>query len=85
MCNKKRQYLLRESKKVLKKAKNKNEELIQENMAIYEENKELRNENEKQLDIIKQIYKISTNNTYNNEKVILRKIKEVINDGKFKQ
>lgn len=51
-----------------------------ENIAVYEENKELRFENEEQRDLIDRIKKLATSNTYNNEKVILNKIKELISD-----
>ena len=58
----------------------KNEELSNENIAIYEENKELRFENEEQGELIDRITKIATANSYNNEKAILGKIKELISD-----
>lgn len=51
-----------------------------ENIAVHEENKELRFENEEQRDLIDRIKKLATSNTYNNEKVILNKIKELISD-----
>ena len=59
---------------------NKNEELSNENIAIYEENKELRFENDEQKELIDRITKIATANSYNNEKAILGKIKELISD-----
>lgn len=58
----------------------KNEELSNENIAIYEENKELRFENEEQGELIDRIARVATANAYNNEKVILSKIKELISD-----
>ena len=58
----------------------KNEELSNENIAIYEENKELRFENDEQKELIDRITKIATANSYNNEKAILGKIKELISD-----
>ena len=58
----------------------KNEELSNENIAIYEENKELRFENDEQIELIDKITKIATANSYNNEKAILGKIKELISD-----
>lgn len=59
----------------------KNEELSNENMAVYEENKELRFENEEQGELIDRIKRIATSNAYNNEKAILNKIKELISDS----
>ena len=57
-----------------------NEELSNENIAVYEENKELRFENEEQEELINRIKLIATSNAYNNEKAILNKIKELISD-----
>ena len=59
---------------------NKNEELTEENLAVHEENKDLRFENEEQKELINRITRIATANAYNNEKVILSKIKELVND-----
>ena len=58
----------------------KNEELSNENIAVHEENKELRFENEEQRELIDRIKRIATSNAYNNEKAILGKIKELISD-----
>lgn len=58
----------------------KNEELSNENIAVYEENKDLRFENEEQRELIDRIKRIATSNAYNNEKAILGKIKELISD-----
>ena len=58
-----------------------NEELSNENIAVYEENKELRFENEEQEELINRIKLIVTSNAYNNEKAILNKIKELISDS----
>lgn len=58
----------------------KNEELSNENIAVHGENKELRFENEEQRELIDRIKRIATSNAYNNEKVILGKIKELISD-----
>lgn len=57
-----------------------NKELTNENLAVHEENKDLRFENEEQRELIDRIKKLATSNTYNNEKVILGKIKELILD-----
>ena len=45
----------------------KNEELSNENIAVYEENKELRFENEEQGELIDRIARVATANAYNNE------------------
>ena len=91
---KEKQSLIDASRKALKDAERKvedrniliadlqkkNEELSNENIAIYEENKELRFENDEQKELIDRITKIATANSYNNEKAILGKIKELISD-----
>ena len=59
----------------------KNKELSNENIAVYEENKDLRFENEEQRELIDRIKRIATSNAYNNEKAILSKIKELISDS----
>ena len=55
-------------------------ELKKENLAVHNENKDLRFENEEQKEFINRISKIATANSYNNEKAILDKIKELVND-----
>lgn len=57
-----------------------NENLTKENLAVHEENKDLRFENEEQKELIDRIARVATANAYNNEKVILSKIKELISD-----
>ena len=57
-----------------------NEELRSENLAVHEENKDLRFENDEQEELIDRIKRIATSNAYNNEKAILSKIKELISD-----
>lgn len=59
----------------------KNEELTNENLAVHEENKDLRFENDEQKELIDRIKRIATANSYNNEKAILCKIKELISDA----
>ena len=59
----------------------KNEELTNENLAVHEENKDLRFENDEQEELIDRIKRLATSNAYNNEKAILRKIKELISDA----
>ena len=58
-----------------------NEELRNENLAVHEENKDLRFENDEQEELIDRIKRIATSNAYNNEKAILSKIKELISDS----
>lgn len=64
----------------LKNAKHNNVILIKENLTIKEENKDLRFENEEQLDLIKRIDESVNSNKCNNEKAILDKIKELVRD-----
>ncbi len=91
---KEKQSLIDASRKALKDAERKvedrniliadlqkqNEELSNENIAVYEENKDLRFENEEHSELIDRIKRIATSNAYNNEKAILGKIKELISD-----
>lgn len=81
------QSLVNASRKALKDAESKIEnrniliaDLTKENLAIHEENKDLRFENEEQKELIDRIAKVATANAYNNEKAILGKIKELILD-----
>lgn len=59
---------------------NKNNELTKENIALHEENKELKFENEEQKDLISRIERLLNSNKYNNEKAVLNKIKELVSD-----
>ena len=77
---KEKQSLIEASRKALKNAEKEVKELTKENEALYEENKELRFENDEQKELIDRITKIATANSYNNEKAILGKIKELISD-----
>lgn len=52
----------------------------QENLALYEENKDLRFENEEQREFISRINRLVNSNKYNNEKAILSKLKELVSD-----
>jgi len=81
------QTLLNTSRKALKEAEDKMEnrnilikDMEEQAKALYEENKDLRFENEEQLDLIKRIDKLVNSNKYNNEKAILDKIKELVRD-----
>lgn len=64
----------------LENARHNNEILIKENLTIKEENKDLKFENEEQLDLIKRIDKLVDSNKYNNEKAVLGTIKELVRD-----
>lgn len=55
-------------------------ELKEENLAVHNENKELRFENEEQKELIERISKLVSCNKYNNEKAILDKMKELVED-----
>ena len=48
--------------------------------ALYEENKEIRFELEESKQLIKRIERLISSNKYNNEKAVLDKIKELVND-----
>lgn len=52
----------------------------QENLALHEENKDLRFENEEQREFISRIERLVNSNKYNNEKAILSKLKELVSD-----
>ena len=77
---KEKQSLLEAGTKSLKKAEKKIEELTQENLAVHEENKDLRFENEEQREFIDRIDKLVNSNKYSNEKAVLNKIKELVSD-----
>lgn len=51
-----------------------------ENIALYEENKDLRFENEEQKELIDRIQRLVNSNKYNNEKAYLNKVKELVSD-----
>lgn len=81
------QTLLNSSRKALKEAEDKIEnrnmlikDMEEQAKALYEENKDLRFENEEQLNLIKRIDRLVNSNKYNNEKAILDKIKELVRD-----
>lgn len=81
------QSLVNASRKSLKKANEKIEnrniliaDMKRENTALYEENKELRFENEEQRDVLTRIAKLVNANKYNNEKAVLDKVKELARD-----
>ena len=81
------QTLLNASRKALKEAEDKIEnrnilikDMEEQAKALYEENKDLRFENEEQLGLIKRIDESVNSNKYNNEKAVLNKIKELVRD-----
>ena len=55
-------------------------DLNKENLAVHEENKDLRFENEEQKELIDRIKSLVSCNKYNNEKAILDKMKELVED-----
>ena len=55
-------------------------DLNKESRCLYTENKDLRFENEELKELLKRIEELATSNTYNNDKAVLGKIKEVISD-----
>lgn len=59
----------------------KNELLNKENIAVYTENKDLRFEIEETKDFMKEISKLITSSTYNNDKARLDKLKELVADS----
>lgn len=56
-------------------------DLSEGNKCLHEENRDLRNENEEQHNIIRKVEALATSNTYNNAEVILRKILELARPG----
>lgn len=51
-----------------------------ENEVLHQENKELRFDNEEISELVKRIKNLAESNSYNNEKSILNKIKELVKD-----
>lgn len=76
---KEKQSLLEAKTKALKNAEKKIEELTQENLAVHEENKDLRFENEEQKDLINSFIKELYSNVKTDEQKI-SKLKELISD-----
>lgn len=77
---KEKQSLLEARTKALKEAEKKINNLTKENLAVHNENKDLRFENEEQTELIKRITDLVNSNKYNNEKAFIRTIKELISD-----
>ena len=74
------QGLIDSSRKNLKSAERKIADMEKQAEALYEENKDLRFENEELKELIKRIEKLISSNKYNNEKAVLDKIKELVRD-----
>jgi hypothetical protein len=74
------QSLVDASRKNLKDAERKVENRNILIADLQKKNKELRFENEEQKELIDRIARVATSNSYNNEKAILGKIKELISD-----
>ena len=55
-------------------------DLQAENLAIHDESKDVRFENEEQKLFIDKIIRLATCNKYQNEKIFVKKIKELISD-----
>lgn len=51
-----------------------------ENEVLHQENKELRFDNEELSELVRRIKNLAESNSYNNEKSILNKIKELVSD-----
>lgn len=52
----------------------------EENKALWNENKDLRFDNKELSELVKRMKKLAESNSYNNEKSILNKIKELVKD-----
>ena len=67
-----------ERNKLLEYQHQKINKLKEENLAVHEENKDLRFENEELKDTLKEINMLLTSNTYNDKEILDRKIKELV-------
>lgn len=74
------QGLIDSSRRNLKSAERKIADMEKQAEALYQENKDLRFENEELKELIKRIEKLISSNKYNNEKAVLDKIKELVRD-----
>lgn len=66
--------------KLIEMQRNEIHEYQKENEVLYQENKELRFDNEELSELVRRIKNLTESNSYNNEKNILKKIKELVND-----
>lgn len=78
--SKEEKSLLRIRTKSLINAENLVQELSKENLVLYNEKKEIAQENTQLKAIICKIKTLSESNKYNNEKMFINKIKELVND-----
>jgi hypothetical protein len=72
--------LLKARTKSLINAENLVQELSKENLVLYNEKKEIAQENTQLKAVIYTIKILSESNKYNNEKMFINKIKELVND-----
>ena len=75
--------LAREIKRKDEKIENRNiliTDMEKQAITLYQENKELRFENEEQKHLIDGITRLVNSNKYSNERIILNKLKELVND-----
>lgn len=72
--------MVKEKGQELKISKNNNCLIMQENAKVRAENADLRSENDELRDILRQINKLMTCNTYNNETTLKHKIIELTSD-----
>lgn len=77
---KEKQSLINESRTALAKAEEKIKDLSEQLRIAKHNELILIQRNHKSNDLIKRITELATCNTYNNEKVILNKIKELVHD-----
>lgn len=84
MWNREKQSLLQARTRRLRIAENKVQELRQENRAVYEENKDLRFENEEIIELLTEIADRAFCCPLDSEKIVLDKIKELVRDYQSK-
>ena len=80
--SKEKQDLLNESRKSLRRSEQKVEELTQGNLAVHEENKELRTEIDAIRDCLNKIEKELNKQQYNNIENLKNKIKSILKTAK---
>lgn len=84
MWNREKQSLLQARTRRLRIAENKVQELSEENRAVYEENKDLRFENEEIIELLTEIADRAFCCPLDSEKIVLDKIKELVRDYQSK-
>ena len=82
--SKEKQSLIEESRRALAEAEKIIKQLKDELRIAKHNNEVLLQRNHKQSDFIKEIEKLTTMNTYNNEKIFLNKIRELVHDYQSK-